>query len=111
MGRGAGAFPTASAVLSDISALSYNYRYEYKKMSQQILSLTNEFSLEVFVRFQNRGEVPVSDFEDVTETYHSSEGNYIVGRISFVKLINSTWARNPKVSVLQTASSTTEILV
>jgi hypothetical protein len=30
-GKGAGSFPTASAVLSDISALRYQYRYEYKK--------------------------------------------------------------------------------
>lgn len=30
VGKGAGAYPTASAVLSDISALSYDYRYEYK---------------------------------------------------------------------------------
>jgi homoserine dehydrogenase len=111
MGRGAGAFPTASAVLSDISALSYNYRYEYKKMAQQALSLTNDFSLEVFVRFKNPGDVPVSDFIDVTETYHSSEGNYIVGRISFVTLLKSGWARNPEVSVLQTATSIVEILV
>lgn len=33
VGKGAGAYPTASAVLSDISALSYNYRYEYKKLN------------------------------------------------------------------------------
>ncbi len=31
-GKGAGSFPTASAVLSDISALRYQYRYEYKKL-------------------------------------------------------------------------------
>jgi homoserine dehydrogenase len=31
-GRGAGSLPTASAVLSDISALAYDYRYEYKKI-------------------------------------------------------------------------------
>jgi homoserine dehydrogenase len=30
-GKGAGSFPTASAVLSDIAALRYGYRYEYKK--------------------------------------------------------------------------------
>src|SRR5690606_2011550 len=35
VGKGAGAHPTASAVLSDISALSYNYRYEYKKIKQK----------------------------------------------------------------------------
>jgi homoserine dehydrogenase len=31
-GKGAGSFPTASAVLSDISALRYQYKYEYKKL-------------------------------------------------------------------------------
>ncbi len=34
-GKGAGAFPTASAVLSDISALGYHYKYEYKKINHQ----------------------------------------------------------------------------
>lgn len=35
-GKGAGAYPTASAVISDISALSYLYKYEYKKLNQNI---------------------------------------------------------------------------
>ena len=35
-GKGAGSFPTASAVLSDLSALRYNYRYEYKKLYHHI---------------------------------------------------------------------------
>jgi len=34
IGKGAGGHPTGSAVLSDISALSYNYRYSYKKYFQ-----------------------------------------------------------------------------
>ena len=36
MGKGAGGNPTGSAVLSDISALTYDYRYEYKKLSQHL---------------------------------------------------------------------------
>lgn len=31
IGKGAGSLPTGAAVLSDISALSYQYKYEYKK--------------------------------------------------------------------------------
>jgi homoserine dehydrogenase len=31
-GKGAGRYPTSSAVISDISAFSYEYRYEYKKL-------------------------------------------------------------------------------
>ncbi len=33
-GKGAGRYPTASAVLSDISALRYGYRYEYRKFNR-----------------------------------------------------------------------------
>jgi homoserine dehydrogenase len=29
-GQGAGSFPTTSEILSDLSALWYDYRYEYK---------------------------------------------------------------------------------
>src|SRR6185312_7811925 len=36
-GKGAGSFPTASAVLSDISALRYDYHYEYKKLYHHIV--------------------------------------------------------------------------
>ena len=36
-GRGAGGHPTGSAVLSDITACAYNYRYEYKKRNDSIL--------------------------------------------------------------------------
>jgi homoserine dehydrogenase len=34
IGKGAGGHPTGSAVLSDISALSYQYKYSYKKFFQ-----------------------------------------------------------------------------
>jgi len=101
-GKGAGAFPTASAVLSDISALSYNYRYEYKKMAQQSLKLTSDFNLEVFVRFQQKEDVPNGDFIEITEKYRSTRGNYTVGTIGFVSLIKSKWINNPEVSVLLT---------
>lgn len=35
VGKGAGAQPTGTAVISDISALTYKYKYEYKKISQK----------------------------------------------------------------------------
>ncbi len=45
-GKGAGGFPTSSAVLSDLSALRYNYRYEYKKLNYQLPStLSDDFYL------------------------------------------------------------------
>src|SRR5262249_41437078 len=49
-GKGAGSFPTASAVLSDISALRYQYKYEYKKLyHHKPLELCDDFYLRVYV--------------------------------------------------------------
>src|SRR5690606_40637436 len=59
VGRGAGAHPTASAVLSDISALTYDYRYEYKKIARgEKAELATRLDLEVFLRHdkQDRSE-------------------------------------------------------
>jgi len=100
VGKGAGAFPTASAVLSDISALSYDYRYEYKKMAQQSLSLSSDFTLEVFVRHEDGNDVPLDDFIEISEHYRSVAGHYIVGRIKFDTLVNSHWILSPGISVL-----------
>jgi homoserine dehydrogenase len=108
MGKGAGAFPTASAVLSDISALSYDYRYEYKKMQQQDLCLSTDFSLDVFVRFNDDVSIHMNEFIKVNEQYRSEAGNYIVGKINFNNLISSSWINSPKVSVLLTANSQIE---
>ena len=44
-GKGAGSLPTASAVLSDISALRYDYKYEYKNC----LSICRMKSLMIFM--------------------------------------------------------------
>ena len=53
-GKGAGSFPTGSAVLSDIAALRYGYKYEYKKLNQPIkATLSNDFHLRVYVSFEN----------------------------------------------------------
>ena len=49
-GRGAGSLPTASAVLSDISAIAYDYRYEYKKIANSEKSeIGSRFSFESFI--------------------------------------------------------------
>ena len=82
IGKGAGAHPTASAVLSDISALSYNYRYEFKKSKQQVLKFSNNFKIGIYLRWDgsNREEVEAL-FEKVNETYVSNERTVLCGEI------------------------------
>lgn len=105
-GRGAGAHPTASAVLSDISALSYDYRYEYKKLNQHHhLRLTNDFSLDVLVSFQNRQPNATAFFYDVHEHYRNSRSEFVAGHIHFSEIVERGWLRDPDVSVVVCATA------
>lgn len=88
VGKGAGAHPTASAVLSDISALSYNYRYEYKKIRQQEnLLLSDNVNLKVLLRHKKEdSETFKQQFVSIEEAYTNNECGYITGTISFKNL-------------------------
>ncbi len=83
-GKGAGAYPTASAVLSDISALSYNYRYEYKKLNlTERLEAEEDISLTVFFRFKISFLNEFKEyFETIQESYSNQDEGYLIGNIS-----------------------------
>jgi homoserine dehydrogenase len=87
-GRGAGSLPTASAVLSDISALAYDYRYEYKKIpNSENLKLTEDFTLKVLFRHPSKdADKFQSYFINIDEYYGNKEQGYFVGDISFKDL-------------------------
>jgi homoserine dehydrogenase len=88
VGRGAGAHPTASAVLSDISALTYDYKYEYKKISRgEKVSLAENLDLDVFLRHEKQDAENLKPyFKNVSESYLNGEAGYITGTISFENL-------------------------
>ncbi len=92
MGRGAGAFPTASAVLSDLSALSYGYKYEYKKINgQEKLAAPAEVLLRVYAGHSvDIGQRVRSRFIEVEESFHSAKRGHSVGIISLEKIIEIT---------------------
>ncbi|AWH85686.1 homoserine dehydrogenase [Flavobacterium album] len=89
VGRGAGSLPTASAVLSDISALSYDYRYEYKKIyREENVSLTNDAQLKVLLRHKKEDAHALKHyFDEVEESYNNHDSGYITGVISLKNLI------------------------
>lgn len=100
-GKGAGRFPTSSAVISDVSALSYDYRYEYKKLSRhEQYTLTNNYFLKVYVSFNDWSEVNKWDFEQVSEFHSTEDRQYITGIIHAEKLKNADWFYDPSVSVI-----------
>jgi homoserine dehydrogenase len=100
-GKGAGRFPTSSAVISDISALRFDYKYEYRKLNRgQQLSLTNDYYLRVYVSFDSRNDVDKWDFEAIDEFHSTQNRQYLLGLIHVKKLAEARWFNHPNVSTI-----------
>jgi homoserine dehydrogenase len=97
VGKGAGSYPTGSAVLSDVSALTYAYRYEYKKKEQDHLSFSNEASIDVVVSF-TEDKVKSTDFISFAGGYRGKGHQFLKGKITLEKL--REWADDPEISVI-----------
>ncbi len=97
-GRGAGARPTSSAVLSDITACLYDYKYEYKKMrhSANLPQFTDDISFRVYIRYTDPVDLGLLHFEEVYESYSSKGYNYMVGRVSLKSLHAAREALNSR---------------
>jgi len=87
-GKGAGGFPTGSAVLSDITARSHHYKYEYKKQKyfKKVEYKTNH-EIKIYLRYHNLVDLSYFEFEKITEKYSGQEYNYVVGNIKLDTLI------------------------
>jgi len=88
-GKGAGAFPTSSAVLSDITARTHKYKYEYKKLSQSIsIQYSTNTELQIYLRYLSAIDFSHFEFEMITEKYSSKTFNYVIGVIKLSNLLN-----------------------
>ena len=86
-GKGAGGHATGSAVLSDISANSYSYRYEYKKHRQASVSnYTRDFKLQIYLRYKNERDRKVFGFREVSEYFSSRAYKYVIGTVNLETL-------------------------
>ena len=86
-GRGAGGYPTGSAVLSDITACLYDYKYEYKKRNDsQMPEYSTDHSFRVYYRYSDYADLDLVKFESVSENYISDDYKYVVGRVSLREL-------------------------
>ena len=102
-GKGAGSFPTASAVLSDISALRYDYHYEYKKLYyHKPHELTDDFYVKVYLSFDDLALIPKEKFEWVEEWHSDAERKYLIGVLPFSELKQGQWWRENNTSLILT---------
>lgn len=109
VGKGAGSHPTGSAVLSDISALTYDYKYAYKKLKNIRTRLNGsynaenlldtDFTLKVYLRFQDKKQLEGLEIVSVEEEYRSAHTNFIVANVKFNSLFKLYNSKENKVFV------------
>ncbi len=100
-GKGAGGNPTGSAVLSDISALTYDYKYEYKKHKQngdQVF--TQNHLVKAFLRYSNGSKPDTGKFKRIYENYESPEYCYVIGDIDLCDLFQTDWLKREETNVI-----------
>jgi len=87
VGKGAGSYPTGSAVLSDISALTYDYAYEYKRHHRDHgVEFSNDLTVGVCVSFSNRTPITIRDFVAFESGYAANGREYMVGQVNLATL-------------------------
>lgn len=101
-GKGAGSHPTGSAVLSDISAITYDYKYGYKKLKKRTNGkpvdngfyyfkddnklIDDDFSIKVYVRYRPGMKLNHLEIDNVEEEYKSLSHQYIIANVKFSSL-------------------------
>ncbi|MFA9372199.1 MAG: homoserine dehydrogenase [Labilibaculum antarcticum] len=87
-GKGAGSHPTGSAVLSDITALAYDYKYEYKKLKYYGgLEYTNDMDVEIYLRYTDKNDLALFNFKEISESLIAKDFNYVIGTLNLSELI------------------------
>jgi homoserine dehydrogenase len=82
-GKGAGGHPTGAAVLSDIAALRYAYRYEYKKhLKTESLTYSSDYEIKVYLRYEDESILDELGFTSIIEKYSGPNFKYIIGTIN-----------------------------
>lgn len=86
-GRGAGGFPTGSALLSDLAALQSGYRYPYRKHRLNGRTLLDEnISLKVYLRAPLAAPGETLPFAGIEYSERGAESYSIIGHITIKKL-------------------------
>lgn len=87
-GKGAGGHPTGSAVLSDIAALRYDYKYEYKKhLEAQQVEYSTDYALKAYFRYEDEDVLENIEFISISERFYSDDHKYVIGTINLQEII------------------------
>ena len=103
-GRGAGSFPTAAAVASDLDHVVNKRGYFYqKKIKPSTVADDANILIEVYTRFTNEAIQKVLAFENVTEGLFTEDFRQLTGYVSLKQLKNVAHIlKREKVSIIAT---------
>lgn len=89
-GKGAGGHPTGSAVLSDIAALRYGYRYEYRKhIGAEGLRYSTDWEIQVYLRYDDEQLIEKIGFTSISERYYADNFKYVIGRVNLSRILDN----------------------
>lgn len=90
VGKGSGSHPTGSAVLADISANRFDYKYEYKKLNQNLGNrYSKDVEMEVYFRYPDEKTLKKLNFIIITEHFTSERYNYVIGIVKLKTLFEN----------------------
>lgn len=101
-GKGAGRFPTSSAVLSDLSALKYNYQYGFKKgIEISRAKSVQKADCKIYLSCDNRIVIPSGLFSKIDESFNGKSKKYLIGDVSLEKLRSRKILENQDFSIVK----------
>lgn len=104
VGKGAGGNPTGSAVLSDISALRYDYRYEYRKASQDNCpDFSSSAVVDVVVSCAAGVQISPKEFVQLEGGLRTRETHRLQGAVTLETL--SKWSERRDISIILAAGA------
>ena len=87
--------------MSDIAALRYQYKYEYKKSSSlPEYTLSQQAVLRIYVSYSAQHQSLIDDLIHVEEQYKCEHRNYCIGTIYLKTLIHAPWFYKQSVSTV-----------
>jgi len=105
VGKGAGGNPTGSAVLSDIAALRYDYRYEYRKASQESgVAYSDSAIIDVVVSCAPSVTVSPREFVRFGGGFRTRDSHRLQGTITLETL--AKWSGRKELSIVLAAGAT-----
>ncbi len=105
-GKGAGAYPTASALVSDLQAASEGFKYKYSKYHKATGKvLDDQKVLSVYVRYSVPAQFNSTDFESLQSGFATDDGFVVEGKIKLSTLLSNSCFKEDQIFVMEIPSA------